>query len=200
TPSGPLVLRVAGVTRDFLSPRGTIELSRELYARYWKDRHVIRVLLKVTPGTDVQAVRETIARELGRKYNLQTLSLGTLIEWFTSQARRAFSFLHVLAGLVLVVVLLGVGDTLAASIVERTRELGIIRAVGVRRRRLRRLVVTEATILATLGLILAWSIGLVLGTSWVRWTFPALLGWTLSLHVPVEQLIGIALLAFAACI
>lgn len=35
TPSGPLAIRIAGVTRDFLSPRGTIEMSRDLYRRLW---------------------------------------------------------------------------------------------------------------------------------------------------------------------
>ena len=200
TPNGLLALRVAGVTQDFLSPRGTIEISRELYARHWNDGQIVRALVRLHDGADPQEVRGAIARDLGRRYNLQILSLGTLIDWFVSQVRRAFAALHVLAGVVLLVVLIGVGDALAASVLERTRDLGVIRAVGVRRRRLGHVILTEAAILATLGMVIAWSAGLTLGILWVSRTFPALLGWTLSLRIPVPQLAGVGILALVVCL
>lgn len=200
TPNGSLSLRVAGVTQDFLSPRGTIELSRQVYAKHWNDNQVVRALVKLQQGADVQQVRETIARDLGRRYGLQILSLSALIEYFVSQVRRAFAALHVLAGLVLLVVLVGVGDALAASVLERTRDLGVIRAVGVRRNRLGRVILTEAAVLAGLGLIVAWSAGLTLGILWVSRTFPALLGWSLSLRIPVQQLVGIGVVAVVVCV
>ena len=74
---------------------------------------------------------------------------------------------------------------------ERTRELGIARAIGVRRGVLGRIVILEALVLGLLGFGLAVALGLSLGTLWVKATFPALLGWTLSLHVPTLQLLGI---------
>jgi len=200
TPNGPLALRVAGVTRDFLSPRGTIEMSREVYARHWNDRQIVRALVRLEDGVAPEAVRAAIARQLGRRYSLQILSLGALMEWFASQVRRAFAGLHVLAGLVLFVVLIGVGDALAASVLERTRDLGVIRAVGVRRGRLGRLILAEATILAGLGLLIAWSAGLTLGILWVSRTFPALLGWTLSLRIPVARLAAIGVVALIVCL
>jgi putative ABC transport system permease protein len=188
------------VTQDFLSPRGTIEMSREVYARHWNDRQIVRALVRLEDGVAPEAVRAAIARQLGRRYSLQILSLGTLMEWFASQVRRAFAGLHVLAGLVLFVVLIGVGDALAASVLERTRDLGVIRAVGVRRGRLGRMILTEAAILAGLGLLIAWSAGLTLGILWVSRTFPALLGWTLSLRIPVARLAAIGVVALVVCL
>jgi putative ABC transport system permease protein len=200
TPHGPLVLVVVGVTRDFLSPRGTIEMSRELYKRYWDDHQVVRALLVMRTGATIDSVRTTIARTLGAKYQLQILSIVDLVGWFQKQVRQAFRALNALGVLILIVVVIGVGDALAANILERKREFAILRATGLRRNTLALLVLTEALILAIFGLALAFVLGLTLGFFWVRATFPALLGWTLSLHVPLPQLFNIAVIGVAACL
>ena len=193
TPSGPQTFRITGVTRDFLSPRGTVEMSRDTFKRYWHDDHIIRALVVVDPGADVETVRRTIATALGERYQLNVRSLRAQIDWFAEQVRRAFGGLHILAGLVLIVVLVGVGDALVAGTLERTRELGIARAVGLRRRTLGGMVLLEAVALAVLGLVLAWALGMGLGFMWVKWTFPSLLGWTLSLHVPFKEAAAIGM-------
>ena len=177
TPSGPLPLRVAGTTMVFISPRGTIEMGRTLYERFWHDRQINHLFVQAAPGADVTALRATIAQRLGRAYRLRILSSRELIDFFAGQVRRAFAGLHILAGMVLVVVLVGMADTLAAGVAERTRELGAIRALGVRRRYLRRMVLLEGLLLGALGLGLALAAGLALGTLWVDATFPYLLGW-----------------------
>jgi putative ABC transport system permease protein len=199
TPAGPLEVRVAGITPDFLSPRGTIEMSRALYARQWNDRHVVRALVKVSAGRDPGDVRTAIASGLGTRYGLKILSVGALVDWFAGQVRRAFRAIYVLAGLVLGVVLVGVGDALVAGILERTRELGIVRAVGASRKDLGLAILVEALALGAVGLGLATATGLGLGTLWVYWTFPALLGWTVTLSIPGATLAGVALASVGIC-
>ena len=101
--------------------------------------------------------------------------------------------MNVLAGLILIIILVALADTLAGDVLERTRELGMLRAIGIAARHVRRMVVVEALLLALLGLALALVGGLSLGIIWVRATFRYLLGWMLSTHVPVMQLVaGIA--------
>jgi putative ABC transport system permease protein len=141
-------------------------------------------------------VRAALAARLGLRHKVRVVSIPELVDWFAEQARRAFASLHVLGFLVLIVVLVGVGDALAAGIVERTRDLGVVRALGARRRVVGRIVVGEALMLAVLGIILAGALGLGLGVMWVKATFPALIGWTLSLHLPLAQ--G-AMLVAGAC-
>ncbi len=200
TPSGPVSLRIAGVAPDFLSSRGTILLSREQYRRYWLDGHITHALVATTPGTDVDQVRSAIARTLGQRYHLRVLGLTELVGWFSEQVRRAFSALHILGALVLVVVLVGVGDALSAGVLERTGELGVARAVGARRNALGRMLVAEALLLAALGIVVATAFGFGLGLLWVESTFPALVGWTLSLHFPGTQAMGVAVGAFVVCL
>ena len=91
-------------------------------------------------------------------------------------------------------------DTLAAGVIERTREIGAIRVVGVRRRFVRRMVLVEGVVLGVVGLVLAAVAGFALGTLWVDVTFPALLGWVLEPHVPYTQAGVVAVLTVVVCI
>src|SRR5213592_2518054 len=173
TPTGPLELVIGGVTPAFESPDGTIHMSREVFARSWQDRQVNRVGLRVTAGADRAAVRATIARELAPAYDLRVLSAGELIAYYAEQVGRAFAPLRILAATVLLVTLLGVADTLLAAVLGRTRELGVARAVGVRRAPLVRMIFVEALLLGALGLVLALASGVGLAL-WVEQTLPCL--------------------------
>ena len=189
TPSGPLTVPVAGITTDFLSPRGTVKMSRALYESRWHDAHITHAFVQVAPGAEVNAVRKIIASRLGRTYGLRILTAAQLREYFGDLVRRGFAPSGVLTVLVLLLVLAGMADTLAASVVERTREFGAMRAVGVERRHLRRMVVLEGLTLGVLGLVLAVGAGLGLGVVWVHATFPYLLGWVLELRFPWQRLL-----------
>jgi len=183
TPNGRLTLPIAGVTTDFVSPFGTIQLSRAVFRKFWDDNAVTTILVRTAPGAR-DDVRAAIARHWGARYGLRILSSGEFVDYFAHQVRRAFAGLHVITILVLFVVLAGLTDTLAAGVMERTREFGSVRALGVRRRYVRRIVLCEALLLGALGLVLALCAGLALGTLWVTATFPFLIGWTLDLHIP----------------
>ncbi|MBI3388101.1 MAG: ABC transporter permease [Deltaproteobacteria bacterium] len=200
SPSGPLALQVVGVVTHFASPRGTVEMSRDVYKRMWRDGKITRAFVRTDPKADMAAVRAAIAQRLGRTYNLRILSAAEIVEYFASQVRRGFAGVYILAVLVLSVVLVGMADTLAAGVIERTREIGAVRVVGVRRRYVRRMVLMEGLVLGIVGLALAAVAGLALGTLWVDATFPALLGWVLELHVPYEQAGVVILLTVAVCV
>ncbi len=200
SPSGPVALLVVGVVTHFASPRGTVEMSRDVYKRYWRDGKITRAFVRVDPHAELAAVRAAIAQRLGRTYNLRILSAAEIVEYFASQVRRGFAGVYILAAMVLTVVLVGMADTLAAGVIERTREIGAIRVVGVRRRYVRRMVLMEGMVLGIVGLALAAVSGLALGRLWVDATFPALLGWVLEPHVPYAQAGVVTLVTLAVCV
>ena len=87
-------------------------------------------------------------------------------EFRESQEQLLNSFLATITGLLglaLVIALVGITNTLALSVFERTREIGLLRAVGMTRRQLRRAVRWEAAIVATFGGLLGVAVGVVLG-------------------------------------
>jgi putative ABC transport system permease protein len=199
TPNGPLTVVIGGVTSAFASPNGTIEMSRQLFERYWNDASVTRVHVRLASGAE-SAVRERINAAFGQRYRLRMLSAGDLLTYWTDQVRSAFAGLHVIGAVVLVVILIGMADTLTASIVDRTRELGLARAVGMRRSDIASVVMAEALILGTVGLGLAVVLGLLEGWVWVNGTLPLLLGWILRLEIPYRLALLVSMLTLAGCL
>jgi putative ABC transport system permease protein len=199
TPTGPLAARVAGITVAFTSPRGTLFLSRDVYRRAWNDSQITQALVKLTPGTSRDVARAAIERTLGHAYRLEILSASDLLHFWIEQVRRGFAATPVLAGLVLLVVLIGLTDALVASVAERTREIGALRALGLGRRHVTQMVVFEALLTGTVGIVLAVGLGLALGLLWVDGTFPLLLGWALGFHFPGVQLAVVVILTMVLC-
>lgn len=182
SPQGPQTFRVAGVTRS--EPTNAVIMSRARYGSAWNDSLVTYVNIRVDERADVQRVQAEIERHLGEAYFLQIRSADALIDHFAREARRAFSGLYLMEAITFLLVLIAIGDTLATEVVEHTREFGMLRAVGLRRSQLFRIVMLQGAAVGMLGLLLAAGVGLVLGVFWVEVQFPAILGWRLDLHFP----------------
>jgi putative ABC transport system permease protein len=93
-----------------------------------------------------------------------------------------------------IVSLFGIVNTLALSIVERTREIGALRAIGMTRRQLTRMIRIESEITALIGAL----IGIVVGLALALLATAALATWNLSISVPWATLIILAIAAFLA--
>ena len=115
-----------------------------------ESRAAAEVALSGFPAIDVNTKSEHIAAAEDQVDQLVALFSGLL-------------------GLALVIALLGIANTLALSIVERTREIGLLRAVGMARRQVRRMIRWEAIITAVFGAVLGVGIGSVIGAG-VVWS------------------------------
>jgi putative ABC transport system permease protein len=197
TPSGVRHMRIGGFTTEmFLT--GALQISRTAYCSLWHDHKVTRAFVLKGSGVSTLDLRNRIVAELGKKYRLRVLMAAELVEYFGTQVRRAFGAIPILAGLVLSIVLVGLADSLAANVAERTRELGTLRALGVRASYLWRLVLVEAMALGVLGLALALLLGSTLGIFWVVCIFPILVG-GLELSFPVLQIAFVAFATLVVC-
>jgi len=200
TPGGPLPLLIAGITTDFASPNGTIEMSRALYRRYWSDANVTRFFVEVAAGASRDAVRARLDERLAAAGGAwRIISSGDLVDYWGPQIRRAFGSVYALAAIILAVIVFGIADNMSASVGERTRDLGTLRAVGVSRRGVWHIVAVEAMLIAAFGLTLALAEGFAIAALWVATTFAYLLGWSVELHVPVMLVSGICVITALSC-
>ena len=201
TPSGVLELPLAGITpTKFRSPAGDVMFSREVYERWWHDRTITQAFLVLEPGASSAAVRDAIQSTLGREQRLRVLTRDELAEWYGAGVRRAYAFLDALVVLVLLVVVIGTGDALAASVVERTREIGALRALGLTPRDVGAQVFAQAGAIALVGIGLAVVVGHALSFAFVEGLIPTLLGWRLELRTSWQVPSVAALLGVAACL
>jgi putative ABC transport system permease protein len=198
SPTGPVDFEVAAITTG--QPENAVILSRDKYRAHWNDGMIYIAHVALDPGSDAAAMETTIARMLGQKYRVAVRTRDELIGYFARQVREGFQIQYVGEVVTLLLVLIGIGDTLATSVMERTREFGMMRAVGLHRSRLVAILLLEGAGIALLGLFLAAITGLALGAFWVEVQWPALLGWKLDLSFPIGFAASAAALTFLLCL
>jgi putative ABC transport system permease protein len=89
-------------------------------------------------------------------------------ESITGQINQLLNLVYALLGLSVIIAIFGVVNTLALSIIERTREIGMLRAVGTLRRQVRTMIGWESTVISFFGAVTGVVLGLVLGISLQR--------------------------------
>ena len=117
----------------------------------------------------VEAADDVDVAELGEELDALVADLPTVVvqdleEFTEAQTGPINTFLTIvygLLGLAIIIALIGIANTLSLSVLERTRELGLLRAVGMSRRQLKRMVRTEAAIIAVFGTLIGLVIGIV---------------------------------------
>ena len=183
TPTGRFEPTVAGVVVDYVSPRGSIVTTRDVWTRLWQDRAVNRFHVSLAPGTDLDTVRRAIATDVGRDEGLKVLTQRELYAYHQDAVRRAFRFTHALEVLPLLVAALGLAEALLAVALDRRRELALLRAAGTTQHQIARSVVAEATGVGLLGFVGGLGMGLVLSVLWVRVNFAYQLGWDIDFYL-----------------
>src|SRR5437763_17203658 len=96
-----------------------------------------------SPLSSPSLLRETIARKLGRRHGLRILSSRELVDYYADQILRALRGVNVLAGLILIIILVALADTLAGDVLERSRKHGILYSIGIAARHVRRMVIVD---------------------------------------------------------
>ena len=154
-----------------------------------------QVYVVLRDGVSVAEAEPALAEVMGRHPTASLEDLDGFKADRAAEFTQRLTFLYALLGLAVIVGVIGVVNTLLLSVMERTRELGLLRAVGASRRQLRSMVLQESVIIALLGTATGLAIGLVLG-----WAMVATIeiGIAATFHVPVAQLAGFVGLAGVA--
>jgi putative ABC transport system permease protein len=201
TPSGPLERPAAAIHRaSCLNPKGDVVMSRLLYKEYWRDSTINRMYILIDDGASAGDVAAAIRERLAERWGLRVMPGEALAEWFASSVRRGFAIADAMGLLALLVVLLGTADALAASVVERTRDIATMRSLGCSPYLVGRMVLAQAVAVGIVGSVLGLVVGLGWSVAFVRGIVPPLLGWTLQLRVPGAVLATAAALGISACL
>ena len=126
-------------------------------------------LVAVEGGADEKQVQDRIAALLTARFPEAEVQTGQeLIDSQADQINQALGLIYVLLSLAVLISLFGIVNTLVLSISERTREIGMLRAIGTTQKQVRKIVRWEAVITAMIGGILGCSLGIALSVLFTR--------------------------------
>ncbi|MEW2167571.1 ABC transporter permease [Streptomyces sp. NPDC007084] len=119
--------------------------------------------VNASPGTDADRLRPRLEKTLTPYPQVQVRDQADYKKLVHDQIAVLLYLVYALLGLAIVIAVLGVVNTLGLSVVERTREIGLLRAIGLGRRQLRRMIRLESVVIAVFGAVLGLALGLVWG-------------------------------------
>ncbi len=120
------------------------------------------------PGADPADVQRGLDAAIADLPTVVVQSTDDFVDTQLSGIGQLLAIIYALLGLAVVIAVLGIVNTLALSVIERTREIGLLRAIGLRRRQLRRMVRLESIAIALLGAALGTGLGVAFGAALQR--------------------------------
>jgi putative ABC transport system permease protein len=199
TDHGERDFRVAGVFYDYGSSAGVVVMSRRTYDGAWNDRRISGLALEAAPGVDINALVAAVRERTAGGPRLLVRSNRALREASMEIFDRTFAITGVLRTLSLVVAFVGMLAALMSLSLERAREIGVLRALGLTPRQVWGLVTAQTGVIGLLAGVLAVPSGLLLAGVLVFVINRRSFGWTMSIDPsPSILLQGVALSLLAA--
>lgn len=200
TPSGRMPVKVLGVYVDYSSDAGSVLIDRALYKKMWHDDLVDAFDLWLEPEADQAFVIKKIKEDYGEKYQLFVSTHRELREAVVDIMEQSFTVNYAVEIVAVVVAIFSVINTLLASILDRTREMGVLRAIGATQKQIRRVVVVEAAWMGVLGGILGLVAGTLMSYHHVVYNTKVLTGWTFQYYYPFHIAILGLILSVLLCL
>ncbi|GAA2705465.1 ABC transporter permease [Micromonospora olivasterospora] len=146
---------------------GSILLPKEAAVAFTNPQP-FSALVQLTPGTPVSQVQPQLEALVADSPEVSVVDRASYIEQQTSGFDTLLTMIQILLALAIVIAVLGIVNTLALSVLERTRELGLLRAIGLRRAQTMRMITVEAVVISVFGALLGVAVGTGLGAAVVE--------------------------------
>ncbi|MBZ0160188.1 MAG: ABC transporter permease [bacterium] len=199
-PSGRVELQIAGVFYDYSTDGGKVVMDRSLWTRTGGEHGADILAIYLQPGADEAAVRRqllTIAGEDGAiALNSNRALKARILEIFDN----TFAVARALELIAIMVSMLGVFNVLWASVLNRRREIGVLRSVGATRAQILRIVLGEAGLLGLLADLLGLLAGIALSLILIHVINKQSFGWTIQFQFSSLVIIKSSIIALGAAL
>jgi putative ABC transport system permease protein len=184
TPSGPRTFRVIAVYFDYSTDRGVVLMDRRTFTRAYGETRPTALSVYLKSGRDPQAVRDRLLESLGSAHHVFIHTNASLRAEVLRIFDRTFAITYGLEAIAILVSLLGMAGTMITLVIERRRDLGLLRLVGADARQIRRTVMIESGLLGAASQALGIPLGFALSLLLIDVINVQSFGWTIQWHVP----------------
>ena len=200
TPTGWKSFPIAGIYTDYASTRGTVRMSLDVYRRIWNDHQLNGVVLFLSPEADADAITADLRSQLKEFTTLEVNPRRVLREGALVVFDRTFAITAAMQLITTLVAFIGVLSSLLALQLEKAREMGILRALGLTVNEMRRLTLWETGLLGASAGLLALPTGYILAWILIFVINQRSFGWTLQMHAQPAPFVQAFLLAVGAAL
>lgn len=198
TPTGVHTWKVGAVIIDYTSDQGSIIMERKHFIRQFHDDQVDSFHIYVDDPSKIEAVRQRITARFGKAFDLYVLSNAELRDEAMELVGSAFKVSYAMELVAVLLALLGIINTLLAAVLDRTREIGLLRAIGADRRQVLKLFAAEASFIGLVGGLMGLAVGSVVGLVLTKvvgvqatgWSFPFLFPWATATQMLVIAVVA----------
>jgi putative ABC transport system permease protein len=200
TPQGWHSFPIAGIYSDYASTRGTVRMSIDAYRSLWKDNKVNGLVLFLAPQADPEAVTADLRARLTIYPAAVVNPSRELRQDALAVFDRTFAITSAMQLITTIVAFIGVLSSLLALQLEKAREIGILRALGLTLAEMRRLTLWETGLLGASAGLLALPTGYILAWILIFIINQRSFGWTLQMQVDPVPFIQAFLLSVSAAL
>jgi len=189
TPQGKKEFLISGVFYDYSTDWGLVLMEKRLYQSLWNDETIHSAGIYLNEGVSLEAFKETVRERYSKPYRLFLVSHRELRNEILKIFDQTFAITYSLEFIAIIVAILGIINSLNALIIERQRDIGILRAVGGFRRQIEKTVLIEAGMIGFFSLILGLLCGFLLSILLIYVINRQSFGWTIQFSIPPWSLI-----------
>jgi putative ABC transport system permease protein len=200
TPTGWRSFSIAGVYADYASTHGTVRMSLDVYRQAWSDERLNGLTVILRPDADLDAVAAELRAQLADYPQIQVHPSSALREGALVVFERTFAITTAMQLITTLVAFIGVLSSLLALQMEKAREIGILRALGLTVAEMRRLTLWETGLLGAAAGFLALPTGYILAWILVFIINQRSFGWTLQMVAEPGPFAQAFLLAIGAAL
>lgn len=200
TPTGPATFPIIGVFFDYATDGGRVLMDRSVFVSHWNDSGVNAAAVYLDADGDIEAIQAAMAQSLAPSHRVTMTTNRDLKREVLDVFDQTFAITRALDLVALAVAMLGVANTVLAIVLERRREIGVLRALGTTRRQIGRIVACEAALIGLVGTALGAATGFGVSLILIRVVNVQSFGWTIGFWWEPTEVLAAAGLAFAAAL
>ena len=180
---------ITGIYRDYSNDRGVVVMDRARYVKAFGDDAINTIIIYLRNGITVEDARRRLESMFGPKYHAFTVTNREIRTEVMRIFDQTFVITYALLAVAIIVAILGIVNTLTALILERTRELALLRVIGMTVAEVRRMILLESSILALTSTGIGIAMGYVLSWILIYVINKQSFGWTIEFHAPVRTIV-----------